>query len=392
MRKEVKLGMALGGGLVALLIAYLIVAPPSDHRRGTQLVTADGQQSIIDPSSQSGGDAAPAAPVTDEKAALTNDPARLDTPTPRPHPEQSKAGDATAASDKPVGPAHNSWEMLENGAPNLKGATPVIPVSAAPPAEKPKAAPKPAEKTTPKRVKDDARLVQNVTHEPGRRAEMYISDPNAAWGDGLSTRSATEAMAGTERPAAKTAPKAERSVPAAADEEPGTLGSTSAVPTAGSTHVVRSGETFSSIAQTVYGSAAYYPHLIRANPHANPNNLKLGTAITIPKLEDVKATGNGERSTAAAMKLADDVKLDPTKQYRVAPGDSLYKISIKVYGKSTYIEALHEKNKQLIGPNATKLKPGMILDLPEKAGVAAPGQQAASAAGDGASGGVAEQH
>jgi len=77
MRKEVKLGMALGGGLVALLVAYLIVAPPSDHKRGTQLVTADGQN-IIDPSAQSGGDAAPTAPVVEDKPAVTNDPAKLD--------------------------------------------------------------------------------------------------------------------------------------------------------------------------------------------------------------------------------------------------------------------------------------------------------------------------
>lgn len=401
MRKEVKLGMALGGGLVALLIAYLIVAPPSDHKRGTQLVTADGQQSIIDPSAQSGGDAAPTTPVAEEKPAATNDPARLDTLPTQPHPEQSKATEAKAAKtdgEKPAAGGHDAWtKMLTSGVggPDAsKGATPVIPVSVTPTGEKAKDAAKSSgeKHATPKPEKHVVRLAQGVIPEADQGARMIIADPNAAWGDGLSTRSATEAVerASAAVAAPKAAPKAERSTPAGAAEENGTLGSTSAVPTAGATHVVRSGETFSSIALTVYGSAAYYPHLIRANPHANPNNLKLGTTIMIPKLEDVKATGGaaGDRSTGA-MKIVDDVKLDPNKQYRVASGDSLYKISVKRFGTPSYVEAIYEKNKQLIGPNATKLKPGMVLDLPEKA-AAGSAAAATSALGEGTSGG--EQH
>jgi nucleoid-associated protein YgaU len=387
MRKEVKLGMALGGGLVALLIAYLIVAPPSDHKRGAQLATADG--SIIDPTAQSGGDAA--TPVVDEKPA---EPVKSE---PQPATEMPKPAKGDAKANAPAGP--DAWQSALNRGitdSNSKGAKPgtlaipVVNVAAIP--DKAKEAPK-SEKPTPKpekAVKDEIKLVGTpVTAEGDRGVKMYFANPNAAWGDGVSTRGATEAVERAPKAPATAKPVAT----VAAAEESGALGSTSAVPTAGATHVVRSGETFSSIAQAVYGSAAYYPHLIRANPHANPNNLKLGTAIMIPKLEDVKATGSGERATAgAAMKIADDVKLDPAKQYRVVAGDSLYKISIKVYGKPTYIEALHEKNKQLIGPNATRLKLGMILDLPEKSPVASPGQQATSALGDGTSGGVTEQH
>ena len=194
-------------------------------------------------------------------------------------------------------------------------------------------------------------------------AKLYYRNPNDAWGDGLST-------AGAAKPVAEPGvAKATGAAPATPESARVDLGSTSAAPTAGSSHVVRSGETFSSIAHAVYGSAAYYPHLIRANPHANPNNLKLGTTITIPRLEDVKATG-GERAKAA-LTVTDEVKIDPAKQYRVGSGDSLYKISQKVYGRPTYVEAIYEKNRQLIGPNPTKLKLGMILELPDKAAVAA---------------------
>ena len=384
MRKEVKLGMALGGGLVALLVAYLIVAPPSDHKRGAQLATGEG--SIIDPTSQSGGDTGSATVVSEDKptpaAGTPSDPAKLDA--------------AHAAEQKPTGgTGHDAWQTaLDKGLTDAKTGkvvTPVIPVSTTPTPEKSKEAVKAAapEKHMPKGEKNEIKLASTpITTEADRGVRMYFTNPNAAWGDGLSTRSATEAVDAAPHGPSKPA----KSLPSvAAEESAGTLGSTSAVPTAGSTHVVRSGETFSSIAQAVYGSAAYYPHLIRANPQANPNNLKLGTAIVIPKLEDVKATAApGEHKTAAALTVADDVKLDPTKQYRVVAGDSLYKISIKVYGKPTYVEALHEKNKQLIGSNATKLKLGMILELPEKAAVG--GAQATSALGDGTTGAVAEQH
>jgi LysM repeat protein len=402
MRKEVKLGMALGGGLVALLVAYLIVAPPSDHKHGAQLATGgDGQQSIIDPSSQSGGDSAQTTVVSDDKPAPTvttpSDPAGLDKPQHQQLPaEQPKTADAKSTG----GAGHDAWQKaLDKGLTDAKdskggkGVTPVIPVSTTPTPEKSKdvaKAPAAEKHTTPKAERNEIKLASTpITTEADRGVKMYFTNPNAAWGDGLSTRSATEAVDAAPRGPSKPA----KSLPsvAAAEESAGTLGSTSAVPTAGSTHIVRSGETFSSIAQAVYGSAAYYPHLIRANPQANPNNLKLGTAIVIPKLEDVKATAApGEHKTAAAMTLADDVKIDPAKQYRVAAGDSLYKISIKRYGTPSYVEAIYEKNKQLIGPNATKLKLGMILDLPEKA--AAAGAQTTSALGDGTSGAVAEQH
>jgi len=151
-------------------------------------------------------------------------------------------------------------------------------------------------------------------------------------------------------------------------------------PVAGGTHVVRSGETFSSIAQAAYGSAAYYPALLRANPNVNPNNLKLGTTITLPQLAEVKATAERPTSPVAAS-VAQDVKIDTTRQYKVQSGDSLYKISLKLYGKSTYVDRIYDANKQSIGADPKKLKLGMILELPEKpaaAGLASPRENSTS--------------
>ena len=49
MRKEVKLGMTIGGGLIALLVVYMLVAPPNQNKAGAQLATGDKGGNIIDP-------------------------------------------------------------------------------------------------------------------------------------------------------------------------------------------------------------------------------------------------------------------------------------------------------------------------------------------------------
>ena len=41
MRKEVKLGMVIGSGLIALLVVYLLVAPPNNNKKGAGLANGD---------------------------------------------------------------------------------------------------------------------------------------------------------------------------------------------------------------------------------------------------------------------------------------------------------------------------------------------------------------
>jgi nucleoid-associated protein YgaU len=405
MRKEVKLGMGLGGGLVALLVAYLIVAPPSD-KHGTQLVTGEGG-SIIDPPNGAGGEGA-AAPLPDDgkgavpTVSVPNEPAKLEAPAAhpveQPKPAETKAvakveakASGSAAGRDPWNNVLNDPPAKESGKSNKTHGGPVTNnTPAASPAKEKDKEPKVAERK-PAPVPAEKREIKLAAAEGGiapearSDARLYYANPNDAWGGGLSTDAAAAELERSMKKAG--VPKAGAAAVPLTPEPAGTseLGSTSAAPKAGATHVVRSGETFSSIAQAVYGSAAYYPHLIRANPHANPNNLKLGTVINIPKVEDVKATGgpaSAEHSKGAALTVVDEVKIDPTKQYRVQSGDSLYKISQKVYGKPTYVEAIYEKNRQQIGANPTKLKLGMILELPEKVA----GGQPEAALGGGTSG------
>jgi nucleoid-associated protein YgaU len=149
------------------------------------------------------------------------------------------------------------------------------------------------------------------------------------------------------------------------------------------THVVRSGETFSSISMMAYGNSNYWPSIVRANPKIDPNHLKVGMTINLPALTDVKpaepqtatahegpaTTNGGSGATAQPAQTARvahaNAAVDPNKQYRVQPGDSLHKISVKLYGKSTLADKLYETNKELIGADPHKLKVGQVLTLPE---------------------------
>lgn len=127
-------------------------------------------------------------------------------------------------------------------------------------------------------------------------------------------------------------------------------------------YTIKAGDTFSTISEKMYGSKKYAQTLVKANPDVNPNRLKIGKEITVPPKEQV-ATIGGSFDTARSTLSA---PIDATKQYRVAPGDTLSHISQKLYGKSTKWQAIYDLNKATIGADEARLKVGMLLDLPEK--------------------------
>jgi nucleoid-associated protein YgaU len=157
------------------------------------------------------------------------------------------------------------------------------------------------------------------------------------------------------------------------------------------THVVQPNETFASIAEMAYGSQAYYPHIVRANPNVNPKRLRAGMTIILPGRDQVVAKENkalegaqlsaasspgssaGATSPSGAMGAAGTTgtvtvaraPLDERTHYRVQPGESLYKIAMKLYGRIEKINAIYDLNKDAIGPNRDRLKAGTVLKLPE---------------------------
>jgi nucleoid-associated protein YgaU len=386
MRKEVKLGMAIGGGLIAVLVVYLLVAPPA-NKSGAQLAGGGGGgASIIDGSQPGDPAAATGAGAAEDKTATAAanrngaadgagqaaPPANtvVDVQSPPSH-EAAKERVAVRSGDNGT-PSGDKWSSALNKGKIDKPAD---------------ATPAPAAPAAKERV---AIKAAPIKHEPIAQAnaapmasepKLYFK-PNDAWGGGVST----DAVFGTGTTHAAAAGKTAAHGASSAAGTSNTSAPAAATAAAG-THVVQSGDTLSSIAMDAYGSAAYYPHILRANPTVNPNNLKLGTVLTLPKADEVRAIAAagehsaGERGTAA-LAVVQDVKIDPKTQYQVQSGDSLYKISLKIYGKPTFVDRLYEKNKALIGSDPKKLKLGMILELPDKstAAVASPSQETTSQA------------
>ena len=135
------------------------------------------------------------------------------------------------------------------------------------------------------------------------------------------------------------------------------------------THRVASGETFVSIARAVYGDGKYFKVIADANPAVSPEKLKPGMMIQIPPLSQAKQAKSSKASASAAPASGPALSADG-KTYTVQKNDNLYSIAKKLYGRGDRGEELYSLNKQLIGPDSTRLKIGMVLQLPERPTVA----------------------
>lgn len=129
----------------------------------------------------------------------------------------------------------------------------------------------------------------------------------------------------------------------------------------GTKYTIVAGDTFSSISQKVYGSRVLFNHLAKANPTVDPGRMKIGTVITVPTLDSIKAATPNFASPIATVAKP----VDARTEYRVAAGDSLHRIAVKLYGQSANWQAIYDLNKTAIGNDPAKLKLDMILKLPE---------------------------
>lgn len=352
MRNDVKLGFAIGGVLLAVLVVYVLVVPGSGAKKvalnsGKQ-AGAPGNVSLepVTPARPLPQTAPPSAPpqVFNPGAGSSNaaDSGRTevkvtgaesaDHPSAKPDSTdrqtvvtdpfagagvQSAGGPSDAQASKPAAKVNGpNWDRILNDQPTLIAQAPVKVVSdtaSAPPA-----------------------------------APVEAAAPKTSGGPSVSDPVPPTESSGSPVVDAKPAP--------APSQDP-------AAPGGGRIHTVQSGETFSSIAASAYGSANFYPAIMRANPNIDPQHLKPGMKINLPDSSQVKPsnstapTGNAAGAPAA--------KIDTSRQYRVQPGDSLYRIAIKLYGKGTYSSKLFELNQQAMGGDETRLRPGQLLQLPE---------------------------
>jgi nucleoid-associated protein YgaU len=316
MRKDVKIGLSIGGLLLAVLIVYLLVPKNNDTRqvaRDTDSAnTGGGRQegtgsgfggNSTTPLTSTGGvqDATPGASQAPEGARET--PAAPDRPA---------APEATQPpADAPTKPV--DWERIL-----LTGKVPPeaqIPLAAVPPGNT-----------------GNNRAETDVFGDPQKGANT---------GQDINWQSAGTMPPGSPGGAGP-AP-----TPAAPRQTP-------------KEHVVQQGEHLSSISLAVYGDARHYKEILKANPGLDERKLRPGTKIKIP---DPSTFATPAKAQQAVARLEPSV--DPAKEYRVAPGDSLHKIAMKLYGKAAKADDLYELNKDKIGDDSSRVKVGMVLKLPE---------------------------
>jgi nucleoid-associated protein YgaU len=342
MRKEVKLGLAIGGVLLAVLIVYVLAVSGGSKKQVAQTdgAAAGGGNVSLEPVD---GDAPGTAPVPPAAPPTQYDPpagGATDPFAPTARSGAAAPSDAQASSTS----RKDDWNKILNDqlvlmteTPQVVGgargaAAPVEP-AAAPAVESPAAAP-----------------VESPVPAP------RVEAPAAP------TVSAPIVSAPAAEPVAPAPPVPPTVQPS--DVTPAPPAPTSIAPApAGREYAVQAGETLSSIAAAVYGNANFYPHILRANPNINPDRIRPGTKIILPDISAVRpASSDG---SAAASSSSSTAPLDASRQYRVQPGDSLHKIALRLYGDSIKSESLYQLNKQMIGADPHRLKVGQVLSLPD---------------------------
>ena len=379
MRKDVKLGFAIGGILLAVLVVYVLVISggdsptPSDKNKAVALATPDAKPNneakpaentpAPAPAEQqptgrrpgrnrfgagNGGGGTSATPAPETPATPQSEtPAKPETApgssdpfssAPASTPPAALAAEASPASQPS---ADDHWSAaLHTGLPVLMTSTPSNPVPAAP---------VPA-------VQADANL---PTQQPTEKSQNGSGSPIMA----MAGSNTPASVSGAEVPIRVSNPP-----PAAPEAKLPSATANPAKPVGADQHVIQPGETLSSIAAAAYGSAAYYPHLLRANPNIDPKRLRPGMTINLPPASQVKADASTSAiatATPGATPAVTTAKLDEKSEYRVESGDSLMKISSKLYGSIKNVDKLYDLNKTTIGPDKAKLKVGAVLKLPE---------------------------
>jgi nucleoid-associated protein YgaU len=339
MRKDLKIGLAIGGVLLVVLIVYMAV-PKSDHsaKPGAELAQGDATDAP-----QQQPDAGSNAVAVSQDAGTTE-----------------VAGSATAAK-----PAGATGDPFATNAPSGGAAEAAAP-------EKPAAA----------GAGTNWGKLLETGEMPYRSITPSLSASNTV--GGTEDAKVPEAVAAASSSEAAPASATEKAAVAATDEHPttapakpqATVGlidaqptSTTSVSSAGArTHKVAANETFSSIAQQVYGDSKHYLAIMDANPDVNPKKLKPGTVIKLPEIKAEKSaparSSDGDRAVTAGGRQKREI--DPAKEYEVKPNDNLHNIAKRIYHNSAMMNDIYDLNKATIGDDPANLKVGMVLKLPAK--------------------------
>ena len=131
--------------------------------------------------------------------------------------------------------------------------------------------------------------------------------------------------------------------------------------------VIRSGDTFATIAQRHYGDSSKADVIARANPLMSAANLREGRVVRVPRDPSnvqglpVLKTAAGEVKPAPAQ----ESKPVAMQEYTVQKGDSLAKIARRVYGEERMADMIFQANRDVLTDPA-KIRVGQKLKIPAK--------------------------
>jgi len=317
MRKDVRMGFAVGGVLLAVIIVAVLVVHRNHTNKGVVFNPGTGQPAS--PGDQGGVDVTPPSdnpkPGDQGQSPAQNAVPKSDSST------LARTADPkdAPARQNPESAAGDRWDALfaSNAADPIK-----------------QELSSPGGRAKPERSSD---LTRERTADAGSEPQPDIAvrtEQRPSSGDSSSLVANPATPARIERASAS-----------------------------GTTHVIQPGETFVSIARMVYGDGRFYKALVDANPSINPSRLKPGDTIKVPPSSEVKQSARRSANASATPGAASSTD---GKTYTVRKDDSLYAIAKKLYHRGDKADELYELNKQVIGSDRTKLKPGMVLKLPAK--------------------------
>ena len=325
MRKDVRMGFAVGGVLLAVIIVAVLVMHRNKNQGNKVALDLTGRSAPSDAGSDV--DVATPQPSSGQNSSSPGQggtpPAQQSRPGTEGNP--AKSGDAERAAPDSTGGAADRWNQLFVS-------TAADPIKELATKNKPKVSDRSDDAADTKTPLADLRTDRDVTTsgvEPVVETRTVPSEPRQ-----------------TTRPSNVSMPR---------------------------THRITQGETFVSIAKMIYGEERYFKAIERANPSINPSKLKPGVVIQLPGLEEVKQGGAksspGQGATRTLASAGPALSADGST-YTVQNGDNLYKISRKLYGNGSKEGELYTANKDKIGSDPTRLRIGMVLQVPEKPTIA----------------------
>ncbi len=147
-------------------------------------------------------------------------------------------------------------------------------------------------------------------------------------------------------------------------------------------HTIAGGDTLVAVSQKYFGDDRRVAEILAANPQIkDPRRLKIGDVIVIPSSATPPNAGGAaepraptppartsltdKAETAAADNLSGRPSASAAKTYQVKEGDTFYGIAKALYGDGTRWHEIYALNKTAMKNDPRRLRPGMVLSLPE---------------------------